>query len=82
MFWLYNGGNSSACFTVDEEPFEDLKEKNFGHAVIECVTMAGMVRPKSWFAIKLRFSPLEYKDYSVSLMIRNSFDSEDEFCFN
>lgn len=68
MFWLYNGGNVSTGFSVDLEPFEDLKQQHFGHAVIECLTSVGVVRPKSWFAIKLRFSPLEYVDYSVSLL--------------
>lgn len=62
---MYNGGNHEASFDVDMEPFEALKGNNFGHPVIECLTPSGSVRPRSWFPIQLRFSPLEYVDYSV-----------------
>jgi hypothetical protein len=65
MLWVYNGGNVPTGFNVDMEPFEKLKKENFDHAVIDCITTNGIVLPKSWFPIKLRFSPLEYTEYSA-----------------
>lgn len=55
-----------ASYTVDLEPFEKLKDENFGHAVMECLTPKGDVPPRSWAPIKLKFSPLEYTTYTVS----------------
>ncbi|CAL8100937.1 unnamed protein product [Orchesella dallaii] len=74
MFWLYNGGNTVASFTVDLEPFEKVKDENFGHAVMECLTPKGDVQPQSWFPIRLKFSPLEYTHYMAPLIIYPSFD--------
>lgn len=69
MFWVYNGGNVIASYTVDLEPFEKLKDENFGHAVMECLTPKGDVPPRSWAPIKLKFSPLEYTTYTVFHLI-------------
>lgn len=55
-------------YSVDMEPFHKLKKENFDHAAIECLTSSGIVPPRSWFPIKLRFSPLEFTDYSVSTL--------------
>lgn len=74
MFWMYNGGNVPASFTVDLEPFEKLTDENFGHAIIKCLSPKGEVPPKSWAPVKLRFSPLEYTTYSAHLIIYPSYN--------
>ena len=70
LFWMYNGGDAATSYQVFEAPFQDYANMNYGHEVFECLNPTGDIGPKSWAPIRLRFSPIEIKEYSVSLCRR------------
>ncbi len=66
---MFNGGDVGAKFEVTQKPFEDCQAKNYGHEVFECLNPTGDIGPRSWAPVRIRFSPIEIRQYSVSTYI-------------
>lgn len=69
MYQLYNGGSRPVRFEIDCTQLHRLQSENFDHAIFECLTMRGEIRPQQNFAVEWKFSPLEAKTYTVDVPI-------------
>ncbi|KAJ8253006.1 hypothetical protein GJAV_G00208100 [Gymnothorax javanicus] len=65
VYELYNGGAVPVKFHIDTSPLEQLKEENFGHPVLQCLTPRGEVQPGHTASLEWIFSPLEAKTYTL-----------------
>lgn len=57
-------------FHVDPRPLRAACEASHGFDVWECLTPSGLLAPQSEDVIKVRFTPLEARDYAVELRVR------------
>jgi len=43
--------------------------ENYGHDVFDLVQTRGIIPPRSWGPIQIRFRPIEIKDYHVRILV-------------
>lgn len=69
MFDIHNSGDTSVGYTVDTRPLEDLQASNYLMPILKCLQPKGEILPGCSVSIEFVFSPLEAKQYAVSIII-------------
>ena len=60
---LYNGSNKKISYSIDLAPLEDTKKENWDWPIFQVITPKGSIEPHSNGIVKVRFAPLEAKQY-------------------
>jgi len=74
---IRNLSNHDLRYSVDSASIDRLNAENYGFTVIEVLNVEGVIRKNATCSLRVRFRPIEVKEYAFTLRVNAAVDEED-----